>query len=114
MSKFVDFDPTRGVATYEDMYEGHMQIHYEQDVEPIIDLAKKERINGLADKTVNGKHNEMRLYARIPTVVIYEMRFKHGVDIFSRDKDQMKRAVELINREYPHLKTTEMHHAITH
>jgi len=92
------------------MYDGKLQVHYRQELDGLLDLAKTERINGLADKTVDGKHNEMRLYARIPTVIIYEMKFKHGVDIFN--KDHFKRAVELINREYPALKCTDMHHAV--
>lgn len=109
MAKFVDLDD-RGVATYEDMtVDNKLQIHYQQDVEPILDLAKYERVNGLTDK---GIKNDMWLYARIPPVVILEMRFKHGVNIF--DKNHQKRAIELINREYPHLKCTEKHHGISH
>ncbi len=109
MSKFVDYDPERGVATYEDMNDGKLQIHYRQDVEPVLEVAKTERINGLTDK---GIKNDMWLYARIPPVVIYEMRFKHGVDIFN--KNHMAKAVDLINREYPNLKCTEKHHGIKH
>jgi hypothetical protein len=110
LAKFVDYDPDRGVETWEDSYEGKLQIHYRQDVEPLLDLAKQERNYGLADKRVNGKTDDIRLYARIPAVTIMEMRFKHGVDIFN--KDHLKRAVELINREYPNLKATTMTHRI--
>lgn len=109
MSKFVEYEPDRGVATYEDEYEGKLQVHYRQDVEPVLELAKTERINGLTDK---GIKQDFWLYARIPPVIIMEMRFKHGVDLFNRDHE--KRVFELINREYPHLKTTEKHHAVKH
>lgn len=109
MPKFVDLDD-RGVETWEDMYDGKLQVHYRQDVAPILDLAKAERNDGLADKRVNGKAPELRKYATIPPVIILEMRFKHGIDVF--DKDHQKRAFELINREYPYLKTTSMTHTV--
>lgn len=109
MAKFVDYDPDRGVETLEDSYEGRLQIHYRQDVEPVLERNKMLRNDGLTD---HGIKNDLWLYASIPPVIILEMRFKHGVDIFKRD--HMKRAFELINREYPYLKTTEKHHALKH
>lgn len=105
MAKFVDYDPQRGLATYEDMYEGHMQIHYRQDVEPLLEYTKFLRNEGATD---SGIKNDFWHYAQIPQVVILEMRFKHGVDIFN--KNDTKRVFELINREYPHLKTTNKMH----
>lgn len=107
MPTFLDYDPLRGVEQWQDSTYGdnRLQIHYRQDVEPVLELAKTERINGLADK---GIKNDLWLYARIPPVVILEMKYKHGVDIFK--KDHLKKAFDLINREYPHLKTTEKHH----
>jgi hypothetical protein len=107
MAKFVDVNPENGVATFEDMYDGRMQLHYRQDVEPVLELAKTERINGLTDY---GIKEDIWLYARIPPVVILEMRFKHGVDIFKRD--HLKKAFQLINSEYPHLKCTEKRHTL--
>lgn len=109
MAKFVDFDALRGVETLEDSYEGRIQLHYRQDVEPVLELAKAERINGLSDY---GIKEDIWLYARIPPVVILELRFKHGVDIFKRD--HLKRAFQLINSEYPALKCTEKRHTLNH
>lgn len=109
MAKFVDINPENGLATYEDSYDGHIQLHYRQDVEPLLDLARRERNDGLTD---HGIKDDLWLYARIPPVVILEMRFKHGVDIFKRD--HMKKAFELINREYPYLKCTEKRHTLAH
>jgi hypothetical protein len=109
MAKFVEMDD-RGVETWEDMYDGKLQVHYRQDVEPVLDLAKIERNYGLADKKVNGQSEDMRLYARIPAVTILELRFKHGIDVF--DKDHQKRLFQLINTEYPALKTTTLTHTI--
>ncbi len=106
MAKFVDYDPQRGLATYEDMDSSNkLQIHYRQDVEPLLDYTRTLRNEGATDK---GIKNDLWHYAQIPQVVILEMRFKHGVDIFN--KNHTKRVFELINREYPHLKTTEKMH----
>lgn len=109
MAKFVDWDAERGMATYEDMNDGHLQVHYRQDVEPVLEYTKTLRNEGATD---SGIKREMWHYATIPPVVIYEMRFKHGVDIFN--KNDTKRVYELINREYPHLKVTEKMHWVKH
>lgn len=106
MAKFVDYDPSRGMAMYEDMYDNRLQIHYEQDVEPLLDLTRYERNNGLADN----KKDEMRLYARIPAVIIYKLKNEYGVDIF--DKNDFKKALDIINRDFAYLKCTTMHHAV--
>ncbi len=114
MSKFVDFDPMRGLETRLSYHahgdSGEQQIHYSQDVEPLMDLTRIERTDGLADKQ-GKKHKwgeEIFLYARIPPVIIMEMKNKWGVDIFKRD--HLKRAFEIINQHYPALKTTEKTH----
>jgi hypothetical protein len=109
MAKFVDINDSNGMETYEDSYDGHIQLHYRQDVEAILETTKQERINGLTD---HGIKNDLWLYARIPPVVILEMRFKHGIDIFRRD--HLKKAFALINSEYPYLKTTEKRHTLAH
>ncbi len=107
MAQFLDFDPIRGVEQWQDSTYGdnRLQVHYRQDVEPLLDLAKEERNNGLTDQ---GIRDELWLYARIPPVVILKMKYEHGIDIFN--KNHLKRAFELINTEYPYLKTTEKHH----
>jgi hypothetical protein len=109
MSKFVDFDADRGVETWEDMNDGHLQLHYKQDCSPVLDYTKALRNDGLTD---HGIKNDLWHYAQIPPVIILEMKFKHGVDCFK--KDHMKRVFELINREYPYLKTTEKNHWLRH
>lgn len=92
----------------EDNYHGHLQIHYRQDVEPVLELAAYERNNGLADKHGKDSGQDVYLYARIPPVIILELKHKYGVDIFKRD--HLKRAFELIEREYPRFKCTEKQH----
>lgn len=108
MAKFVDVNPSSGLQMWEDMtVDGKLQIHHRQDVEPVLEMAKAERINGLTDA---GIKRDMWLYARIPPVVVLELRHKYGVDIFK--KDHLKRAIDLINTEYPALKTTEKTHRV--
>lgn len=107
MPRFLDYDPVRGLYQYEDRTQGgNLQLHYRQDVEPVLDLAQYERTHGLADKA--GKKQELFLYARIPPVIQLEMKHKWGVDI--NDRNHLKRAFELINREYPRFKTTDKKH----
>lgn len=91
---------------------GELQLHYRQDVEPLMDLANAERSEGAADK--QGKTHkwgeEIFLYARIPPVIIMDMKNRFGVDIFKRD--HLKKAFELINLHYPAFKTTEKTHTL--
>lgn len=110
MAALVDIDPLRGVETWADGDEANrLQVHYRQDVEPVIDLNRIERQDGLSDR--NWRRTGLALYARIPPVTILELKHKYGVDIFNRN--HLKRAMELIDREYPYLKTTDMVHRIS-
>lgn len=109
MASFVDYDPDRGVETWADGDEANrLQVHYRQDVEPILELAKTERNNGLSD--ARWKKTGVALYARIPPVKILEMRHKYGVNIF--DRNHLKRAMYLIETEYPALKCTDKVHGL--
>ena len=108
MAKFVEIDD-RGVETWEDMYDGKLQVHYRQDVEPLLEYTKRSRNDGLTD---HGIKNDLWHYAQIPPVVILEMRFKHGLDVFNRD--HLKKVFALINSEYPNLKMTNKTHVLAH
>lgn len=116
MAQFLDYDPIRGVEQLEDTTDvggrGRLQIHYRQDVEPILDLAKYERNNGLADKHGKESGQDIYLYARIPPVIILKLKYEYGVDVFKRD--HMKRAFEIINRDFPLLKCTDKTHNMKH
>jgi hypothetical protein len=85
-----------------------MQLHYRQDVEPVLDIAKVERTEGLSDKA--GKKQELYLYARIPPVIQLKLKYEKGLDINNRN--HMKRIFEVINSEYPMLKCTEKTHRL--
>jgi hypothetical protein len=83
--------------------------HYRQDVEPVLDRAKALRNDGLADK---GIKNDFWHYGYLPAVVILELRAKYGLNVF--DKNHVKRVFEVVNRDYPHLKTTDKIHVPRH
>jgi hypothetical protein len=104
LAKFVECDD-RGVETWEDSYDGKLQVHYRQDVEPVLEYTKRLRNDGMTDY---GIKQDLWHYAQIPPVIILEMRFKHGVDVFQ--KDHLHKVFQLINTEYPYLKTTEKMH----
>ena len=65
--------------------------------------------NGLTD---SGIKRDIWLYASIPPVAIYKLLYEYGINIFNRN--DVKRAVEVINRDFPYLKTTNKTHTITH
>ena len=107
MATLLDYDPLRGLEQWEDRtQDGRLQIHYRQDVEPVLELAKIERDGGMADKA--GKKQDIFLYARIPNTVQLEMKHKYGLDM--NNKNHLKRIFELINSDYPYCKTTNKKH----
>ena len=114
MAKLLDWDPLRGLQQLEDTDgaggTGRLQIHYRQDVEPILELAKYERLNGIADKAGKQSKQDVYLYARIPPVVILKLKYEHGIDIFSKDKDALRKAMKVIDEHYPAVKCTDKVH----
>jgi hypothetical protein len=109
LASFVDYDPLRGVETWADGDESNrLQVHYRQDVEPLLDVTRAERNEGASDR--RWRKTGMALYARIPPVTILEFKNKYGLDVFN--KNHMPRIMTLINTEYPYLKCTEMTHTV--
>lgn len=107
MAEFLEYDALRGVSQYVDVDDrNRLQVHYQQDVEPILELAKIERNDGLTD---SGIKKDLWLYARIPPVVVLALKHK-GIDIFNRN--HLKRAFQEINQNFPYCKTTEKHHEL--
>lgn len=110
MAAFVDKNPSNGLETWVDGDEANrLQVHYRQDVEPVLEYAKMLRNDSMTD---GGIKRDWWLYAVIPPVIILELRHKYGLDIFKRD--HYKRALDVINTDYPHLKTTAKTHRISH
>jgi hypothetical protein len=110
MSEFFDYNPNRGTwyEVDEDAQSGGMFIHTKQDVQPIIDHATAIRNSGLAEK--KARKTDFLHYATIPAHVELEIKEKYGISIY--DKHETKKLLQIINRDYPYLKTTEWTHNI--
>lgn len=105
MSQFLDYNKERGVW-YDTDYNAHedkLYIHTKQDVQPVLDWNATLRNSGKNDKVGEWNH-----YATIPTHVEIEMKQKYGVSIYN--PHQTKEMLKILNRDYPHLKTTNLTH----
>lgn len=106
MSKFLDYNHNRG-TWYEYEYDAQEDkgiVSIKQDVEPVLDYAKEQRNSGANDKA-----GDFSLYAVIPAHVEVALR-QRGINIYN--DGQTKDLLKVINKEYPHLKTTNLTHAI--
>ena len=106
--QYLDFDPLTGVLeTYEETPDGQIHIHSFQDVEPIIDAAKRIANSGTSDEAWT-KH-EAALYAVIPPIVQAQM-LKKGINFL--DPNDIGKVVREVNQNYSWLKTTYKHHEV--
>lgn len=103
MSQFFDYDPYNKITHYFDFDEetNNSIITSVCDVEPLLNVTKAIRNDGLTDK---GIKEGWWLYAKVPAIVIMQMRQK-GIDFYNKDHE--KRVLEEINTNYPYLKVTE-------
>jgi len=103
MAEFFEYDPLTGIKTetsYDEM-TGEMTLHRSADVEPVLDFSKS--MSNELGVNKQGIKNGWWLYAKLPPIVILQMRAK-GINVF--DKNDQKRMFEEINTHYPHLKCT--------
>lgn len=98
-------DKQGGVATYTDVDEltGEIKIITEQDVSGFLDRMKRLRETS-SERWQKGVKEEWMHYASIPTIVIMQLKEK-GIDVFCKDDE--KRMLSEINRNYPYLKTVD-------
>lgn len=103
MSEFFEYDPLTGIRTdthWDDMTQ-EMTLIRTADVEPVLDFSKK------ISNEVGMNREDMKkgwwLYAKLPPIVILQMRAK-GINVF--DQNDQRKMFEEINAEYPHLKCT--------
>ena len=107
MPEFFEYDPVTGIHTDTSYDEstGEMTRHRSSDVEPLLDYTKAMANAGHISS--DGIRDSWWLYAKIPPIVMLQMRAK-GIDV--TNKDHEKRMFQEINTHYPHLKcTTGMH-----
>jgi len=103
MSDFLEYDPVTGIQTrgvWNDTDQQYTLIRT-ADCEPVLDWTKA--VANEAGLNREGIREGWWLYAKLPTIVILQMRAK-GIDVFNRDHQQ--RMYEEINANYPHLKCT--------
>ncbi len=103
MSEFFEMDPLTGIRTDTSWNEStqEMTLIRTADVEPVLDFAKS--CANEAGVNREGIKAGWWLYAKIPPIVMLQMRAK-GIDVFN-DQDY-KRMMEEINLNYSHLKCT--------
>lgn len=99
----MEIDPVTGIKTDFKWNENDQQYTLDRvaDVEPVLDFAKALSNEVGLNRTDIKKG--FWLYAKIPPIVIVQMRAK-GIDIF--DQNHSARMLEEINTNYPYLKCT--------
>ena len=109
MSKWTEYDPRTGIVETNQFDEvtGEWRIHKSQNVESVVEAAKAIANSRATDV---GIKKGLWSYCVVPQGVEYELLWKHGVNI--NDRNHWPRMFDIINREYPYLKTTHKHHAM--
>lgn len=104
MAEFFDWNPERGTwYEWEDLPGGGFAIHTKQNIEPLLEYAKRQRNYGLNDLGGERDKNDLKHYAVIPAHVELELRNK-GINIY--DKNNTQRVMQEIERNYPLCKVT--------
>ena len=105
------YNPSTGVSESFDYDEdsGNAYIMKTENVEPLLDRLKEIRATGSADASLRGD-DYFCLYAQIPPTVYMSLK-RRGYDLDSRDQSVLKKTLQIINAEYPHLKATYKTHA---
>jgi hypothetical protein len=106
MAEFFEYDPITGIRTdtsYDEM-TGEMTLHRSGDVETVMDFTKS-MANDLGMNR-EGMKTGYWLYAKLPPIIILQMRAK-GINVF--DSNDQKKMFAEINEHYPFLKTTTGH-----
>jgi hypothetical protein len=108
--RLLDYDPLSGMSvTFDYGADDRLVITHSQDVSRFVDDSKA--LANDTDRTRRGIKNDLWHYARVPAVVIMEMKEKHGVDFYR--KEDRKRVFELLNTEYQFCKTTNLTHTVS-
>lgn len=106
MKELIDYNPISGLKTYfvcDDHDESNFHIHYEQDVQPIIEHNK--RLQNDDSYSTRGKMSGWWHAGNIPEIVILDWRTKYGVDIYN--PNHTKYIMKLLRQpEYLYLRAT--------
>lgn len=110
MSTWTEYDPVQGLIehnTYDDERKAFI-VHKVQDVSALLDRNKELANTGATDA---GIKKGLWHYASVPLVVQYELLSKYGLNIHK--KEHTARIFDVINRDYPYLKTTAKNHSLS-
>lgn len=109
MDRWTEYDPRTGIVETNEFDEltGRWTINKSADVEPVVEAAKAIANSRATDI---GIKKGLWSYCVVPQAVEYELLWKHGININNRG--HWPRMFDLINRDYPYLKTTHKHHAM--
>ena len=107
--EFFDYDPVTGLTYYleqdfDPLNPDLVRLHTEQDVTALVDHCER-----LRNENIHTVKDEYFHYAKIPTVVQLQL-LKKGINIFSNDPAEAKRARQEIEANYPRLKTSYAKH----
>jgi hypothetical protein len=107
--EFFDYDPITGITEYrEESSDGrYVHMHYEADVEPMMDAAKRIANSGTSDEA--WKKQGGCIYAVIPPIIMGHM-LKRGINVM--DQNDIGRVVKEMNTTYANFKTTHKHHEV--
>jgi hypothetical protein len=97
-------DPARGMTIWWESTDDGFVLHYEQDVEPILELNKKKQSAG---REYYAKDPDMWRVASIPVGIQMEWMVKHGVDVLNEEHWPAVRKL-LNSSDYRYLRTAEV------
>lgn len=90
-----------------DVETKEFRAQYSDPVDPFLDSAKRARdLEEFQGTAGHGDHGYKRL-CTLPMTEVLRIKDKYGIDMTNlRDKTERKRALRIVEQEYPHLKTT--------
>lgn len=105
--EFLHTCPNTGLSYYseEEPVTGLTTIRATQDVQPILDSAARQRQEGTRDKGIAG---HIKKYCDLPFSVMLKLKTERGINMFRPSDDDFRKFFQVIETEYPLLKTTEM------
>ena len=105
----LDYDPLSGTSEFLEFQDDKMRVVRTQNVNTILDQAK-DRAND-EDYTKSGIKRDEWHYARLPNIILEEMKSKYGVDWYDKNDTGHKKFFSVLNAHYPAFKTTHWNHS---
>lgn len=101
--EFFDFVPDTGIVHYIEEDGDDVIVRTEQDVEPVMERAKKLANDGRGDRGI--KEGWWHI-ADVPPTIWLEIKQKYNCDMFTADDNEWKRFLQILKRDYGHFLTT--------